>query len=424
MESDYRKSVLSNGIRVISLPLRDRKGVAVGVWIASGSRDDTKGNEGIAHFTEHLLFKGTKRRSAKDIAQALERIGGSFDAYTSREETCYYAYLPARNLEVAIDIMGDILANSKIDSQDFEKERKVILEEMSENKDSLFDSAISSFYNVFFKNPELGHPILGKEDSVIRMMPRDVRDFIRQNYVGENSIIVAVGNVNHRELTELVEKYIDLPKSTKIVNRNPASENDAKGFFLVPRDSSQLNLVFGGKTFPFKDERRYPLGILDVLLGKGASSYLFQKVREEAGYAYNVYSSQEYFQDIGLWRIFAGIESSRAPEFLDLISSIFDEIKDDLITKEDMERVIGSITGRLLLESDSLSALMTRIAETEIFLGEFIKTEQSLHKFKKVKIEDVRELASELFIPERIIGVVLGNSDISKFPDWAQPSKD
>lgn len=410
MVENYKKVVLQNGLRVLGLPIPNRAGVAVGIWLKVGSRDETNTQEGLTHLTEHLLFKGTESRTSKDIAMAFEQVGGSSDAYTSREETCFFAYLPAKEISLAFEVIGDQLLNSRIEEDALKKEIMVVIEEISELKDSPSETAQELFFKAVFGNHPLGKPILGNVSCMKKTTTKDVREFLSRHYVSGNGIVCATGNFDMDTLIELAEKYIELPEKETRTNRKPPSRFKGGKLHLVPRKTSQLNVILGGRLFPFSDNRRYAMAILNSILGRGPSSILFQQIREQKGLCYNIFSFNEFFQDSGIWGIYAGIEPTNAHKYLELLREILDDLMSVRIDEELLAKTISGISGKLLLEVDSVSGMLMRLAETELYEGRYITTKESIEELKKVSPDDIRKLANELFDPKNMSGIILGKT--------------
>ncbi len=420
MKENYNKTVLPNGTKVLSLPLKGRSGVAVGVWMDIGSRDDPKGNEGMAHLVEHLMFKGTETRTALQIARELENVGGSGDAYTSREETCYYAYLPAKHLPLALDITGDMIAHSRIEEDAFQREKKVVLEEMAEIEDSPQETAVEFFPSVLFGEHPLGNSILGTPEGIESTTREDVLSFLRKYYVSGKTIVAAAGKVDHEQLCELAEKYVSLPVNPVLNGRTTPPSMDSGFIKLIKKRSAQVNIILGGKLFPISDERRYAFAILNKILGIGASSLLFHRVREEAGIGYDVHSFGEYFNDCGIWGVFGAFEQKSVAKFFDILRGIMDDIVGGIIDDAALKESIDGLSGRLLLQKDSVNSMLNRLAENELQLGRFVTVDESIQKLRTVTAEQVRELAVELFDPNAMTGIAVGPVNKKTCPNWLE----
>ncbi len=424
MKNEYRKTTLDNGLRVLSLPAEGRAGVAIGVWIDAGSRDDPSGREGMAHLTEHLMFKGTEKRTALQISRELERVGGSGDAYTSREETCYYAYLPGEHLPLALDIIGDMIAHSKFEGEVFQREIRVVLEEMAEIDDSTQETAHEQFPKMLFGDHPLGAAIIGLPHTVGVITPDEIKGFLRENYTSNNTVVAAAGNVDHDTLLALSNRFIKLPKSAGNSGRVPPEAIPMNKMRFLHRESSQVNIVLGGRTFAFEDMRRYPLAVLNKVLGGGASSLLFQRIREDYGIGYNVHSFIEYYHDAGLWGVFAAVERKNVTVFFRLLKEILNDLSEKGIEEETLNNIVSGLSGRLRLQKDAISAPLNRLAENELQLGRYIPVEESLGNLRKVTVEEIRKLARKLFDPSTISGVAVGPVDNKYCPDWLTPGRE
>ena len=424
MKNNMKKTVLPNGMRILTLPMKSRQGVAAGVWIDSGSRDDPHGKEGISHLTEHMIFKGTPSRSALDIARQLESVGGSEDGYTSHEETCYYFYLPGDEIELGMDILGDMISNPSIDADLFKREISVVSSEIGDVEDSPQQVARELFSKAVFVDHPLGKPILGYPATLNSFRPNDVVDFLKDEYIAPKLVLAAVGNIEHERFCDLASRYFDIRNEGTPQVRTSPSPIDVGSLEIVRKDTSQFSIFIGGQSFAFEDKRRYPLAVLDTILGRGASSLLFQRIREEAGIGYRIYSFGEYFSDSGLWGIFASIEPSDANRFFDLAQGIFDELIDGGIIRERFDDTLRGLIGKTKLENDSVSSLLARLVETELYEGKYISLGETLEKLSAITPEDVIEIAHELFRPGRMTGVCLGPPGFDISPDWLDISED
>ena len=398
--------------------MEGRSGVAAGIWLRIGSRDDPPGLSGISHLSEHLMFKGTERRSATEIARRLESVGASHDAYTSREETSYYAYLPAMELKLALDILGDMLSNYRLEEDSFRREKSVVLSEIADVADSPRQSAMDIFPKTLYGNHSLGDPIFGYPESVSGMSRADVESFLDSSYNMQTALVAAAGKVNHEQLVDLAGNHLRLPKTGREIERTPPKDYDGGTLHLIPREASQVTIILGGRSFPYSDPRRYPLAVLNHILGTGASSLLFQRMREEAGIGYKIFSFNEFFGDCGDWGIFASVEPGNVGQFFSILRGILDDLSGDYIDDELLSRTIRGFRGHLQLENDSLSGLLTRLVDTEVNLGRFVSIEESAAEIETLTPDELRNLARELYSPDRMTGIILGAKPGEMCPDW------
>ena len=418
VERKAEKTILPNGIRVLTLPMKSRQGVAAGVWFDAGSRDDPAGKEGIAHLTEHMIFKGTPKRSALDIARQLESIGASEDGYTAHEETCFFTYLPGDEIDVGMDILGDMVSNPSIDAELFEREVAVVASEMKDVADVPSEAARERFSKEVFGDHPLGKPILGYPSTLSSLRREDVLDFVKDKYVAKRAIVAAVGNIDHERFCDSILRHFDIGTKSAPKLRSAPRPIDGGKLHLFQRETSQLSIYIGGQSFAFADPKRYPFAVLDTILGRGASSLLFQRLREENGIGYRVFSFGEYFSDSGLWGIFASLEPANANRFFDLAQKVFDELIDGRIIRERFDNTLRGLTGKTKLENDSTNSLLARLVETELYEGKYITLKETLEKLAAITPDDVVELARGLFQPDRMTGVCLGPSISDISPSW------
>ncbi|MCK5833194.1 insulinase family protein [bacterium] len=424
MLNKARKTILPNGIRVLTLPIKSRRGVAAGVWIDAGSRDDPLGQEGLCHLTEHMSFKGTPTRSALDIARELESVAASENGYTSQEETCYYIYLPAEQLHKGMNILGDMVSHASVDNKLFLKELSVVASEMSDVADTPSEIARDHFTSVVFGDHPLGKTILGYPMTVNNLCRDDVLEFINTNYVAPRIIVAAVGNIDHDYFCELTEKNFDIGTQASQKSRTSPKAMDYGKFRVVEKKTSQLSIYLGGRAFSFVDPMRYQMAILDIILGRGASSLLFHCLREEEGIGYRIFSFEEYFGDCGLWGIYASIDPKSIERFFQTVDSVFNKIIAGTAVAERFDETLRGVTGRIALENDSVGSLLARLVETELYLGRFISPDMTLAELSKITPEDIVELARSILDRDRISGVCYGPSKKLKIPCWLTPVKE
>ncbi|HHS49557.1 MAG TPA: insulinase family protein [candidate division Zixibacteria bacterium] len=423
MFNKIHKTVLHSGIRVLTLNMPSRRGVAAGVWIDSGSRDDPEGKEGLSHLTEHMMFKGTPSRSALDIARELESIGASEDGYTSQEETCYYIYLPGEQIARGMDILGDMVSNASIDDELFRREISVVASEMSDIDDTPSEIARDYFSTAVFGDHPLGHSILGYPSTVEAISRDDIVRFVEGEYCAPRLILAAVGNIDHEEFCGLVEKNFTVGREIYPKKRTPPAPIDAGKIHVFPKDTSQLSIYIGGRSFAFDDPRRYSIGVLDAILGRGPSSLLFHRLREEEGIGYRIFSFGEYFGDCGLWGIFANIDPSSTARFFEVVDSIFDDITDGTAVAERFDEIIQGVSGRIELQNDSVSGLLARLVETELYCGRWISPDETLERLLKLTPDDIVAVAEDILDRGKITAVCHGKSKSDGFPAWLEPTE-
>ena len=423
--SSIRRTILPSGVRVLTESMPGAQSVSVSFSVAVGSRDETDGHHGSTHFLEHLLFKGTKKRSALDIAVAFDSVGGSSNASTGKENTNYYARVQDSALPVAVDVIADMLTSSLIDATEFENERTVILEELAMNDDDPQDVAHEAFSAAVLGDHPLGRPIGGTEETINAVTREAVWDHYQQNYRPQDLVVVAAGGVNHAQLIDLVEKGLvdagwDLGKQAHPVERRIAGQVPVKRgseLLVINRPTQQANILVGMQGLIADDERRYAMGILNTVLGGGMSSRMFQEIREKRGLAYSVYSFNQGYSDAAYFGLYAGCSPAKTAEVTALMLSEFQKIATEGIREDELELAKGNISGSLALKFESTAARMNRLVAAEIVNGQFYDLNDTLAHVNAVSLEDVRSLAQELLSRERSI-VAVGDLKESTFAEF------
>jgi predicted Zn-dependent peptidase len=388
--------------------------VSISFSVAVGSRDETNGHFGSTHFLEHLLFKGTKKRTALDIAVAFDSVGGSSNASTGKEHTSYYARVQDSALPLAVDVIGDMLTSSLIDAKEFENERTVILEELAMNDDDPQDVAHEAFAEAVLGAHPLGRPIGGTHETISAVKRDAVWEHYQANYRPQDLVIAAAGGVEHSALIALVEKVLieagwDLSKSATPVQRrllHPASISRGSSLKVIHRPIQQANVLFGMQGLVADDERRYAMGILNTVLGGGMSSRMFQEIREKRGLAYSVYSFNQGYSDGAYFGLYAGCSPAKTEEVTALMLAEFEKIATEGIREDELQLAKGNISGGLALKYESTQARMNRLIAAEIVNGEFFDLDDSLQHVNAVTVDQVQKLAADLAGRERSIVAV------------------
>jgi predicted Zn-dependent peptidase len=394
--SKYQKSVLPDGIRVITEQIPYFKSVSIGVWVVTGSRDEHPEENGISHFIEHLLFKGTQRRTAFDIAKEIDSVGGTLNAFTGREYTCFYAKVIDKNMPLAIDLLSDIFLHPLLDPKDIEKERSVILQEIKMVEDTPDDYIHDLFNRVCWGDHPLGFPILGTTE-LIQSFSRDrIQEYYRNTYQPDRIIICAAGNLDHRDIVEKISeafgKISNSNRARRRIKPEPVSTTN-----VWKRELEQVHFCLGTKGLEYSHSLRF-------------ASY-FQEIRENRGLAYSVYSYLPTYTDAGLMVVYAGTSEGSLQEVLDLILKEFDSLKKEPFKNGELETSQEQLKGNLLLSLESSDNMMTRLAKNEIYFNTYLPVEQVIQGIDEVKEEDVRYLASELFDDRHFCLTVLGPVD-------------
>jgi predicted Zn-dependent peptidase len=382
--------------------------------VAVGSRDETNNHFGSTHFLEHLLFKGTKTRTAMDIAVAFDSVGGSSNASTGKEHTSYYAKVQDKALPIAVEVIADMLTSSLIDETEFENERPVILEELAMNDDDPQDVVHEAFSTAVLGDHPLGRPIGGTIETITAVSRAAVWEHYQNNYRPQDLVVAAAGSVNHQELIKLVEQGLsfagwDLGLQAKPVPRrllNPAKISRGSKLNVIHRPISQVNIMVGSEGLYVDDPRRYAMGVLNTVLGGGMSSRLFQEIREKRGLAYSVYSFNQGYSDAATFGLYAGCSPAKAKEVTELMIAELDKVAQSGITSEELALARGNISGSLALKFETNQARMSRLASAEIVAGEFMDLDETIERFAAVELSQVQALAQDLLkLPRSIVAV-------------------
>ena len=412
--SSVRRSVLPSGVRILTEQVPGSQSVSVSFSVAVGSRDETNNHYGSTHFLEHLLFKGTKTRTAMDIAVAFDSVGGSSNASTGKEHTSYYAKVQDKALPIAVEVIADMLTSSLIDETEFENERPVILEELAMNDDDPHDVAHEAFSEAVLGDHPLGRPIGGTIETITNVSRAAVWEHYQQNYRPQDLVVAAAGSVDHQELIKLVEQGLttagwDLGLEAKPVPRrilNPVKISRGSKLNVIHRPISQVNILVGSEGLYVDDPRRYAMGVLNTVLGGGMSSRLFQEIREKRGLAYSVYSFNQGYSDAATFGLYAGCSPAKAKEVTELMIAELEKIAQSGITKDELALAQGNISGSLALKFETNQARMSRLASAEIVAGEFMDLDETIARFDSVLLFEVQSLAKDLIsLPRSIVAV-------------------
>lgn len=404
-----QRSVLPGGVRVLTEHIPGMRSATMGAWVGVGSRDETPEHAGSTHFLEHLLFKGTARRSAQDIAEEFDRVGGESNAMTGKEYTCYYARTIDTDLPLAIDLILDMVTSARLDAADFEMERGVILEELAMNDDDPGDVAHEKFTAAVLADHPLGRPIGGTPD-IIRSVTRDaVWEHYQQYYGSSGLIVAAAGNVHHETVCALVTEALERGHWETAGELAPVGRRDTTAAVSatqvsevrVARDLEQAHVLLGTRGFRATDERRAVLGVLNAILGGGMSSRLFQEIREKRGLTYAVYSFGAPSAETGIFGMYAACNPANADEVERLLGAELERMAEG-ITPAELERAQGQIAGTTVLRLEDSYSRMSRLGQSELVFGELWSIGESLDRVRAVTADEVRGLAADLASRERV----------------------
>jgi predicted Zn-dependent peptidase len=393
----FQQSRLPSGLRIVTERMPGVRSVALGIWAGVGSRDETPRLAGASHFLEHLLFKGTRRRTARDIAEQMDAVGGEANAFTSKEYTCFYARTLDRDLGLAVDVLADMLRSSKIAREDVDAERTVILEEIGMHNDAPDDVVHDLFAEVMFGGHPLGRPVLGTTESIGAMSREGVARYWRRHYVPGNLVVAVAGNRTHDEVVELVSDAFGDAEGEPLGPRPGRREPRAhRGLQVRHKPTEQAHVVLGTRGLSRSDPRRFALGVLNIAFGGGMSSRLFQEVREKRGLVYSIYSYATQYSETGSFSVYAGAAPKRIHDVLAIVRDELDRVVAAGLTEEELERGKGHLKGSLVLGLEDTSGRMTRLGKSEITSGEILTVDDIVQRVDEVTDEDVRAVAKEV----------------------------
>ncbi len=409
----FNKTVLDNGIRVLSREMPDTRSASLGIWVENGSRHESPPENGISHFIEHLFFKGTERRTAARIAEEMDSVGGVLNAFTAKEYTCYYAKVLDENLPLAVDLLSDIFLHSVFDREEIERERSVILQEISQSEDTPDDYVHDLFSLDIFPDHPLGRPICGDAKTVGNLRRDDFLEFVRRRYLPGRVIVAAAGHLSHDYLAREVGGRLGAIQQAKAGAPvpDPAAPLLRSGIFQHSKQLEQAHLCFGLPAIHQSDPRRYVAYVLNTLFGGGMSSRLFQEIREKRGRVYSVYSFLSSYRDTGYLGIYAGTSLEWAEEVVDLVLQEIRKLRID-VRADEVERTKNQLVGNMILGLESSDSWMSHIAKNEIYFGKSISLEDIIQGVRSVTRDDVVELAASIFRPETLALTLL--ADIEK----------
>jgi predicted Zn-dependent peptidase len=410
MDMPVAKTVLKNGIRVLSQKIPHTHSVSMGVWVNMGARDETETESGLSHFIEHMIFKGTRKRSAYQIAKEFDAIGGHTNAFTAMENTCYHARVMDTHTKTMVDILSDIFINSIFDPGEIDRERPVILQEIGMVEDSPDEYVhVLSGHNFWGEHP-LGRSILGTPENITRFDAAMLKEFLRRLYQPDRIVISAAGNLEHDFLVDLIRPAFetipageDFPRRLRPPDRSVVDFNH--------RDLEQMHICLSTKGLAITDPRRYPFSLLNTIVGGNMSSRLFQEVRKRRGLAYSVYSFISSHVDSGMFGFYTGVDPKRARETILLILDEIGKLKTEPVKKSELKDAIEYTKGSLLLASESADNHMVRNAQNEMHFGGDITLQEIIEKIEAVTVDDILTLADELIDPAKMTYTLLGPVD-------------
>ena len=406
---DIETTTLGNGVRVITEKMDHVRSVSLGVWITTGSRSESQQENGISHFIEHMVFKGTEKRSAEDIARSVDSIGGGLDAFTAKEMVSYNTKVLDEHLPLAFDVLADMVRHPLFREEDIEKEKGVILEELKMEVDNPEYLLHEIFSSSFWKDHPLGKPILGTKDTVRKFDREMIHDYYRRYYSPSNILITAAGNLHHERLVDLARGHFE---DLRINGRPPAGPTPvphAKLTFRNKTSLEQTHLYMGVPAYPFPHELRFACYALNTVLGGGMSSRLFQNIREKQGLAYAVYSELSMYRDTGCLAIYAGTSVESAGKVIESIVNELRELKENPVPEEELRRAKDHLKGSFMLGLESTSSRMGNLARQEMYFKRFFSLDEMIRSIEEVNADQVQRIAQEFFDPKNVTLAMLGN---------------
>ncbi|MEU1820519.1 pitrilysin family protein [Streptomyces roseifaciens] len=398
-----RRTTLPGGLRIVTETLPSVRSATFGIWANVGSRDETPALNGATHYLEHLLFKGTAKRSALDISSAIDAVGGEMNAFTAKEYTCYYARVLDTDLPLAIDVVCDMLTGSLIDAADVDAERGVILEEIAMTEDDPGDCVHDLFAHTMLGDTPLGRPVLGTVDTINALTRDQIARFYKKHYDPTRLVVAAAGNVDHAKVVRQVRAAFDRAGALSRTDAAPVGPRSgartirtAGRVEVLGRKTEQAHVVLGMPGLSRTDDRRWALGVLNTALGGGMSSRLFQEVREKRGLAYSVYSYTSGYADCGLFGVYAGCRPSQVHDVLKICRDELDKVASEGLPDEEISRAVGQLAGSTVLGLEDTGALMNRIGKSELCWGDQMSVDDMLARISAVTPDEVREVARDV----------------------------
>jgi len=407
----HRKFKLKNGIRVVCERIPYVRSVSTGIWVRTGSRNENTDNNGISHFIEHMLFKGTRNRTAAQIAECIDNIGGQINAFTGKECTCFYTRTLDEHIETALDVLSDMFFNSLFDNKDIALEKKVILEEINMYEDSPEDLVHDMLSETVWLGTSIGQPILGTKSSLGNINRSMILDYMNERYTQSNTVIAIAGNYDEERLETLLEKYFGSREPRDVKGQEPQKAEFMPAIRVKEKDTEQVHVCIGFEGIRTGDDDIYPLLAISNLLGGGMSSRLYQKIREEKGLVYSIYSYPTTYTDTGLFTIYAGMN----PENLKIVASLIEEeivnLKKHGMTRDELERTKEQMKGNYILGLESTGSRMNSIGKSEVLLGHIYTPDEILDKISSITMDDIDRMIVRIFGSGRKGVSVVGNID-------------
>jgi predicted Zn-dependent peptidase len=406
---NIRRTSLPNGLTIVSEQMPHLRSISIGIWIRTGSRDESPEVNGISHFLEHMVFKGTRNRSAEDIARHVDSIGGNLDAFTAKECVCFNIKVLDEHLPQAVDVLSDLVLGPVFAEEDIKKERGVILEEIKMDEDNPDYLVHEIFTQNFWKDQPLGKPILGTKETVRKFDRASMLEAYNKRFTPGNMIISAAGNVDHDHFVALISKEFEKLEPGKNGFHSERPTTHPRIMMRNKKSLEQVQICIGVPSYPISHERRYSSYVMNTLLGGGMSSRLFQNVREKQGLVYAIFSELNPFRDTGCLAIYAGTSRDSVPKVVASVISEFKKVKHQMVDQEELDRAKAQLKGNLMLSLESSTARMSNLARQEMYYDHFFGMNEIIQRIEAIQPEDVLAVSNEFFKPESIAVTVLGN---------------
>ena len=409
--SRYKKTVLPNGVRIITETISHVKSFSLGFWFNVGSRDETSKNNGISHVIEHMLFKGTTNRSAKQIAEEVEACGGYLNAFTSKEHTCYYGRGMEEHLETTFDVLSDMIQNPVFKSTELKREAKVIIDELHDIEDSPEELIFDKFEERLYSGNTLAQPVIGTSGNISSFSSKNLFEYLRGNYTSNRLTIAASGSITHEEIVKLTNKYLNNLLGQSELNREENSIKIKSGIKVIEKEIQQVHAIIGKSSFGFNNENRLKLLLLSQILGESSSSRLFQTLRERNGIAYQINTFLNSFYDVSSFGVYFSTNFKMVDKALNLVSKEFKKLREKKISFKELTRAKESFKGSLLLSLENTSNRMIRMAQSELYFGRAIPIDEVIKRIDTFTREDILDIANEVLQEESFIKLIIKSKD-------------
>lgn len=419
LEYSFKKTQLKNGIRVLTEKHTNTQCTVAGFWLDRGTRDENTKMMGVSHLLEHLVFKGTKKLSALEISQCMEAVGGELNAFTSKEHTCFHATTLKEDFELSLDVLSQLFNEAVFNADDFVKERNVVLQELLMAKDDIEDSVFEAYFEKAFGSHPLGWPILGMTKTLVSMTAKQVEAYYKKNYKPGNLIISAVGNVEHEQVVKLVERYLGhLPPERIEFKRKAAKMTSWRE--VTTRDSEQVHIVLGLPTISYGNNERFAAYLVNACLGGGMTSRLYQKIREDKGWAYSVFSMLNTFTDSGVHLVYAATDKKLYKQVLEAILEELETMKKTKLTVQELDFYRKQVRGQLLIASEDIENRMNSLAVNEMVFGEYRSVDSVIKEIEDVTLEDVEKYIDKWVNLKKMNIYLMGDVPKAKTKKWLE----